>query len=559
MKDESHENSNDEDDGRVSAKESEPKTPKKYKAWDKEEMMMLREGVQRHGVGSWETIRQDPDFHLLKLRTGVQIKDKWRNLVKYRHLTEEEKVAVANRTNKLHRHRSTAKSSSFTSGSISVDTSWAKDPELVRQMHNNAALSVMQDLQGENKAQSIQGLSAYQKAQQERVSAEAEYKQAQAVYDQASLQLNSTVADTGMTEMAGNALVDGLVATANHAMRNLVLGKHRLNLARDIETRLLKTVQFQKPPPDNAVATTCSSGPPPSEFDQKPMQMIAGLKQIQTVQNASFFQLQRSQSYDAHTFPPFYPMDELDPSGEAGNGGYSGFQGSLALPIPSPAPIQVGNSGTRSPRRSAGSLPCSPLKKGRAQGPGRSSMLHRSFHLPDEGTNQSLQHNLLFSSLGMPAGNNVNVFPDGGAACSASSANSMFMLDRETSPTSLDGRMSQPLDLPNMDQAGRNFIAPNSASASTTPHASNRNPFFGDSQSFHPMISDMAEPSFMSSCPELPNLASIQGGAYSMDMLQPAKQDTDMKSPAPNNTLQASFLGFGSFDMDASDCLIGGL
>lgn len=74
-----------------------PTNKKKYKPympWSKEHVMMLRDGVRRHGLGRWEIIRQDPDFKPLLQRTGVQLKDKWRNLVKFKHLTEEEKQAV---------------------------------------------------------------------------------------------------------------------------------------------------------------------------------------------------------------------------------------------------------------------------------------------------------------------------------------------------------------------------------------------------------------------------------------------------------------------------------
>lgn len=46
----------------------------------------MQRGVQTHGVGAWEVIRQDLDFACLRDRSGVQLKDKWRNLVKFKHL-----------------------------------------------------------------------------------------------------------------------------------------------------------------------------------------------------------------------------------------------------------------------------------------------------------------------------------------------------------------------------------------------------------------------------------------------------------------------------------------
>jgi len=49
--------------------------------WDEEEEDSLRDAVQKHGIGAWERMRHDPEFMVLKGRTGVQLKDKWRNLV----------------------------------------------------------------------------------------------------------------------------------------------------------------------------------------------------------------------------------------------------------------------------------------------------------------------------------------------------------------------------------------------------------------------------------------------------------------------------------------------
>ena len=176
----------------TSNKATDARSPKKYKAWDKEEMMLLRKGVQRHGVGNWETIRQDPDFHLLKLRTGVQIKDKWRNLVKFRHLTEEEKQAVANRTNKINRR--TGRSSSFTFGTGQGAT--VKTEAIVANLGGADACArkdVAQNLfiGGPDQAKRLQSLAAYSKAQQDRSQADMEVQDAQAAYDQANVQLSN--------------------------------------------------------------------------------------------------------------------------------------------------------------------------------------------------------------------------------------------------------------------------------------------------------------------------------------------------------------------------------
>lgn len=61
-----------------------------YNVWTAKEEDALRAGVRRYGIGAWELIRQDKDFMVVKKRSGVQLKDKWRNLVKFRKLNEEE-------------------------------------------------------------------------------------------------------------------------------------------------------------------------------------------------------------------------------------------------------------------------------------------------------------------------------------------------------------------------------------------------------------------------------------------------------------------------------------
>uniref|UniRef100_A0A061RLE5 Uncharacterized protein n=1 Tax=Tetraselmis sp. GSL018 TaxID=582737 RepID=A0A061RLE5_9CHLO len=66
-----------------------------YVPWTAEEEEALRLGVLRHGVGAWQVILKDPEFAILKTRTGIQLKDKWRNLVKFNHLSHEETVLAA--------------------------------------------------------------------------------------------------------------------------------------------------------------------------------------------------------------------------------------------------------------------------------------------------------------------------------------------------------------------------------------------------------------------------------------------------------------------------------
>ena len=71
-----------------------------YKVWSQEEEDALREGVTRHGLGAWEVIKSGSK--VLQNRTGVQLKDKWRNLVKFKHVTSDDLCLIqANtRTNK---------------------------------------------------------------------------------------------------------------------------------------------------------------------------------------------------------------------------------------------------------------------------------------------------------------------------------------------------------------------------------------------------------------------------------------------------------------------------
>jgi len=62
--------------------------------WGQKELAALRLGVIKHGAGNWEHIRSDPELsETLATRSGEQIKDKWRNLVKFNHVTPEELAA----------------------------------------------------------------------------------------------------------------------------------------------------------------------------------------------------------------------------------------------------------------------------------------------------------------------------------------------------------------------------------------------------------------------------------------------------------------------------------
>ncbi|XP_058765333.1 telomere repeat-binding factor 2-like isoform X1 [Vicia villosa] len=49
--------------------------------WTAEEEAALKAGVHKHGSGKWRTILTDPDFGaILRTRSNVDLKDKWRNI-----------------------------------------------------------------------------------------------------------------------------------------------------------------------------------------------------------------------------------------------------------------------------------------------------------------------------------------------------------------------------------------------------------------------------------------------------------------------------------------------
>ena len=68
----------------------------KYRVWGQDELAALRRGISKHGAGNWEAIRKDPELaDTLAGRSGEQIKDKWRNLIKFNHVSAEEAKACA--------------------------------------------------------------------------------------------------------------------------------------------------------------------------------------------------------------------------------------------------------------------------------------------------------------------------------------------------------------------------------------------------------------------------------------------------------------------------------
>lgn len=73
------------------------KASRGYRVWDEEEEQALRAGVKKHGLGAWEVIRTDDEFPILSTRSGVQLKDKWRNLLKFRHISAEEAEKIQHR------------------------------------------------------------------------------------------------------------------------------------------------------------------------------------------------------------------------------------------------------------------------------------------------------------------------------------------------------------------------------------------------------------------------------------------------------------------------------
>lgn len=69
--------------------------------WTSEEEAALKTGVCKHGAGKWQTILRDPEFsHVLRSRSNVDLKDKWRNInVTASGLGSREKARLALKRN----------------------------------------------------------------------------------------------------------------------------------------------------------------------------------------------------------------------------------------------------------------------------------------------------------------------------------------------------------------------------------------------------------------------------------------------------------------------------
>lgn len=59
------------------------------KMWTAEEVGALVQALRKYPPGHWERIRRDPEFSALQGRTGIDIKDKYRNLTLHGHLRVE--------------------------------------------------------------------------------------------------------------------------------------------------------------------------------------------------------------------------------------------------------------------------------------------------------------------------------------------------------------------------------------------------------------------------------------------------------------------------------------
>ncbi|XP_042405626.1 single myb histone 6-like isoform X3 [Zingiber officinale] len=65
--------------------------------WTQDEEAALKAGVNKHGAGKWRTILKDPEFsNMLRNRSNVDLKDKWRNMSVTAHgLGSREKARIA--------------------------------------------------------------------------------------------------------------------------------------------------------------------------------------------------------------------------------------------------------------------------------------------------------------------------------------------------------------------------------------------------------------------------------------------------------------------------------
>ena len=64
-------------------KQARSKSKKRRILWTAEEQDYLRKGVQRFGVGRWKAIMKTYPFN--RCRSTVDLKDKWRNMMKRKH------------------------------------------------------------------------------------------------------------------------------------------------------------------------------------------------------------------------------------------------------------------------------------------------------------------------------------------------------------------------------------------------------------------------------------------------------------------------------------------
>ena len=67
---------------RVRSPGSENVEPMKYSRWTPDEEKELIRGVKKYGTGKWAKILRDPGFKIASFRDNVNVKDKWRTLVK---------------------------------------------------------------------------------------------------------------------------------------------------------------------------------------------------------------------------------------------------------------------------------------------------------------------------------------------------------------------------------------------------------------------------------------------------------------------------------------------
>lgn len=205
----------------------------------------------------------------------------------------------------------------------------------------------------------------------------------------------------------------------------------------------------------------------------------------------------RSQSYDANSFSPLYSPEELGLADSSATAQFTNFQDSLCLPQGSHGSGLVVRTGTRSPRKSCGSMPGSPLGKGKASTPGRVSLLARSFSSHGEAyANESLPRP--FGELGLVGDALMPPVADPSTCSRTSSATAGGMLVPEVGINShgiSDMMTSNPSSFPAMGEMHRmvkvehefDYFTPSSTSTNNTPQGRNVNPFFDGMPSSTPL------------------------------------------------------------------------